>query len=231
MEKLRFTIPEPCDANWNDMTPIEKGRHCSFCEKTVVDFSIMNTNEIIDWLQQPKNKKSTCGRFTKIQLEKGIDIAPKSLSLIPFLKKAAAVTLIGLSVTGLPLVVNGQTIIVEEIPAQYDTITKKVLIKPAEIRVIEEPAEYVTIEKKIMVEVGGFHVWNELPAVACDVQHIPISTIQTQLKNKGYYKGEIDNTLNEATEQAVIKFRRDNDMIAIFEVDKEVIDLLGIQLE
>ncbi len=231
MEKLRFSIPKPCDANWNDMTPDEQGRFCHACEKIVVDFSKMNADEIIDWFQQPKNGKKTCGRFTKNQLNKGINLAQKTPSLIPLLKKAVTVTLVGLSVAGLPLVVNGQTIIVEEIPAQYDTIHRKVLVKPAEIKVIEEPAEYARIEKKVLVELGGFHVWNELPAMTCDVQHIPISTIQTQLKNKGYYKGKIDNTLNEATEQAVINFRRENGMIAIFEVDKQVIDLLGIQLE
>ena len=231
MEKLRFAIPKPCDANWNDMTPDEKGRFCHACEKIVVDFSKMNTAEIIDWFQQPKSGEKTCGRFTKAQMDKGINLPQRTLPLTPFLKKAATVTLVGLSLAGLPLVVNGQTIIVEEIPAQYDTITKKVLVKPAEIRVIEEPAEYVEIKKKIMVEVGGFAEWRELPTMTRDVQHVSISTIQTQLKNKGYYEGEIDNTLNEATEKAVINFRRDNGMIAIFEVDKQVIDLLGIKMD
>lgn len=230
MEKLRFTIPEPCHADWNEMTPDEKGRHCLFCQKTVVDFSTMSTDEIIDWFQHSKNRKNNCGRFSKEQLNKGVNLPVQVPSFVPFLKKAAAVTLIGLSVAGLPLVVHGQTVIVHEVPAQYETITKRKLVKPAEIKVIEEPAEYVEIKKRVFVEVGGFHVWHQLPALTCDVEHVPISTIQTQLKNKGYYEGEIDNTLNEATEKAVINFRRDNGMVAIFEVDKKVVELLGIEL-
>jgi len=197
MEKLRFSIPTPCHADWNEMTLGEKGRHCSFCEKTVVDFSSMDTSEILGWFQQSKNKKNNCGRFSKEQLDKGVNLPMQALSIIPFLKKAAAVTLIGLSVTGLPLAVYGQTVIVEEIPAKYETISKRKLVKPAEIKVIEEPAEYTTIERRFIVEQGGFNFWRELPTLTCDVGHIPISTIQTQLKSKGYYEGEIDNVLSE----------------------------------
>lgn len=35
MKRLKMTIPEPCHADWEEMTPQEKGRFCGHCVKTV----------------------------------------------------------------------------------------------------------------------------------------------------------------------------------------------------
>ena len=50
------------------MTPKEKGRFCSSCAKTVVDFTKKSTNEITDYLVKNK-KKRVCGHFYKKQLD------------------------------------------------------------------------------------------------------------------------------------------------------------------
>jgi hypothetical protein len=64
---FKITVPVPCDANWNTMTPAEQGRFCGLCDKTVVDFSAMSTPQIKQYFVQHANEK-TCGRFCKTQL-------------------------------------------------------------------------------------------------------------------------------------------------------------------
>ena len=36
-------IPNPCHEDWNKMTPEDKGRHCSVCDKVVIDFTKMDS--------------------------------------------------------------------------------------------------------------------------------------------------------------------------------------------
>ena len=66
--KFKVTIPKPCHENWTIMTPVEKGRFCSSCSKTVVDFTKKSTIEIKDYLAENKNKR-VCGHFYKKQLD------------------------------------------------------------------------------------------------------------------------------------------------------------------
>ncbi len=55
---------KPCNVGWDQMTPEEKGRHCSLCSKTVVDFTQMNKEEIQWELKNYFAKgQSVCGHF------------------------------------------------------------------------------------------------------------------------------------------------------------------------
>lgn len=55
---------KPCNVGWEQMTPEEKGRHCSLCSKTVVDFTQMNKTEIQAELKNYFQKgESVCGHF------------------------------------------------------------------------------------------------------------------------------------------------------------------------
>lgn len=64
--KYRIDIPKPCHEDWSKMTANEKGRFCSQCRKTVMDFRDRSTREIIDHLEASQGK--TCGRFSPHQL-------------------------------------------------------------------------------------------------------------------------------------------------------------------
>jgi hypothetical protein len=63
----KFSIPKPCNEDWNGMTQEEKGRFCSVCSKTVVDFTSSNKEQIQEYLNQNKGKR-VCGRFRDDQL-------------------------------------------------------------------------------------------------------------------------------------------------------------------
>ncbi len=81
-KKLQLTIAEPCHENWENMSPVEKGKFCSSCEKEVVDFSYMSDRQVAEFFKKPSNG-SVCGRFMSDQLDREIEIPKKR---IPFLK-------------------------------------------------------------------------------------------------------------------------------------------------
>jgi hypothetical protein len=65
---VHVTIPEPCHENWQQMTPNEQGRHCMSCQKTVIDFSLMSDQEILQYISTAGSH--VCGRFNNDQLNK-----------------------------------------------------------------------------------------------------------------------------------------------------------------
>ncbi|MBD0403635.1 hypothetical protein [Flammeovirga sp. EKP202] len=44
--KKFLTIPNPCHENWDQMTPVEKGRFCEVCSKKVYDLIDLSTPEV-----------------------------------------------------------------------------------------------------------------------------------------------------------------------------------------
>lgn len=63
---IKISIPTPCYESWQEMTPVEKGRFCNSCQKAVTDFTVMNDQQIIDFIK--KHPGSHCGRFLPGQL-------------------------------------------------------------------------------------------------------------------------------------------------------------------
>ncbi|WP_431166136.1 carboxypeptidase-like regulatory domain-containing protein [Tenacibaculum halocynthiae] len=68
--KNQFTlgINKPCSEDYNQFTPTNSGGFCGSCEKNVIDFTKMNSKEIISYFKNNDSKK-TCGRFKKHQLK------------------------------------------------------------------------------------------------------------------------------------------------------------------
>jgi hypothetical protein len=69
-KEFYIQIPEPCQADWDQMTPVQQGRFCQSCCKEVVDFTLMTDQAIIDFLSKPRGK--TCGNFSTDQLNRAI---------------------------------------------------------------------------------------------------------------------------------------------------------------
>ena len=63
---MNFSVPNPCNENWNSMPAQESGRYCGSCSKVVVDFTNKTNEEILDYIKA--NIGSTCGTFKSSQL-------------------------------------------------------------------------------------------------------------------------------------------------------------------
>ncbi len=81
-EYYSFKIPEPCSEDWNQMTPSAKGRFCSSCEKTVMDFTEMSSFEISNYLKENVHN-GVCGRIFKSQLDRVVVQIPAKVIIDP----------------------------------------------------------------------------------------------------------------------------------------------------
>jgi hypothetical protein len=68
-QNIQIAIPEPCHEGWQNMTPVEKGRFCSSCQKTVLDFTHLSDNEIINLVSKNDN---LCARINVSQLNRNL---------------------------------------------------------------------------------------------------------------------------------------------------------------
>jgi hypothetical protein len=68
-QNIQISIPEPCHQGWQNMTPVEKGRFCASCQKTVLDFTHLSDNEIIKLVSKNDN---LCGRINVSQLNRNL---------------------------------------------------------------------------------------------------------------------------------------------------------------
>ena len=75
--KYTITIPRPCHEKWDLMTPTEKGKYCSSCQKEVVDFTNKSSFQLASILGKGGN---VCGRFRENQLNKQIS-SPRNTHL------------------------------------------------------------------------------------------------------------------------------------------------------
>jgi len=107
---INISIPKPCHENWEAMTPAEKGRFCSACSKTVLDFTKASDREIVTYLS---NNKNTCGRFNNYQLNRDL-IIPKQKSSYWFIATASVLGFLGL---------NSQTVF-SQIPPKIEQTDK-----------------------------------------------------------------------------------------------------------
>jgi len=65
---FKIIIPEPCNEDWDKMTPDATGRFCLACNKSVIDFTNKPPEEIQHFFLKNQNKE-ICGRFKNSQLD------------------------------------------------------------------------------------------------------------------------------------------------------------------
>ncbi|MES1181244.1 MAG: hypothetical protein ABUL44_00460 [Flavobacterium sp.] len=66
---LKLVVTNPCHENWDNMQPVKNGRHCGSCQKDVIDFSVMNNEDVQNYFLKNQHG-GICGRFKNTQLEK-----------------------------------------------------------------------------------------------------------------------------------------------------------------
>ncbi|MBX2901366.1 MAG: carboxypeptidase-like regulatory domain-containing protein [Cyclobacteriaceae bacterium] len=68
--KSEFTlsIPTPCNENWNNFTPSQKGKFCAACQKEVIDFTGWTETEIKKFFLH--QTQPVCGRMAQHQLKR-----------------------------------------------------------------------------------------------------------------------------------------------------------------
>lgn len=77
-QQHKILITKPCTKNWDAMQPTEVGRHCNSCKKDVVDFTLMNDEEVKKYLLKNIGKE-TCGRFYHRQVDRIKIVLPQNV--------------------------------------------------------------------------------------------------------------------------------------------------------
>lgn len=75
MKKVLVEIKNPCKVNLDSVIPDEKGKFCSVCQTSVVDFTQKSTEEITSYFQTYGSDKK-CGVFKSemVQTDSKLDI-------------------------------------------------------------------------------------------------------------------------------------------------------------
>lgn len=85
---IQLNIPKPCHENWDQMTPVDKGRFCGSCQKQVVDFTTMSDEQLALFFKKQvlssSKDGSVCGRFMQDQLDRSIDIPKKRIPWVKY---------------------------------------------------------------------------------------------------------------------------------------------------
>lgn len=76
---MRINIAQPCEEDWSSMQPVPGGRHCTSCQKVVVDFSTLPDVEIQAWFAN-RATEDVCGRALPSQLGRNLH-GPRSFHL------------------------------------------------------------------------------------------------------------------------------------------------------
>ena len=65
----KIRIQNPCNENWSSMSTDKKGRFCTSCNKTVIDFTKMKSPEIQKYFVENSTSESICGYYKFNQVE------------------------------------------------------------------------------------------------------------------------------------------------------------------
>lgn len=130
---LNISIPVPCTENWTNFSPSTNGRYCSTCSKTVVDFTQMNDQEVLNYFNAKPSH--TCGRLRADQL--------KIYSTHPVTKSNSASALMKMGFVGLLLLLLNK-------PAQA-----QMNLSSADIEMVQHEASGFTSHESTVFMISG----------------------------------------------------------------------------
>jgi hypothetical protein len=85
-KKFQLNVPDPCQEDWKEMKPTGCGRFCGSCQKTVVDFTMMDDQQLALFFK--KNTDNVCGRLRQDQLSKDLSVPAKKIPWFRYALKA-----------------------------------------------------------------------------------------------------------------------------------------------
>lgn len=97
------------------------------------------------------------------------------------------------------------------VPAEYKIVSKQVIDQPARQEQIEIPATYKKSIHKELVRKGGYSEWKEI-LCADKLTASKIIAIQKALKANGYDPGALDDVFGEQTKAALVKYQKDKNL-------------------
>lgn len=142
-----------------------------------------------------------------------------------------------------------QVMCLVEVPAQYTTVTKRVLKSeafkreiavPMEYKIVAKqiktqneryteqviPASYKTVQERVLVRKGGYQGWKEI-LCGTDLTSAKITQIQKALKAAGYNPGPIDNIFGTQTKEALKAYQRAKGL-PVGNLNLETLKALGV---
>lgn len=86
--KYKVQIANPCEEKWEGMTPVEGGKFCMHCSKTVIDFTNLSDEAILKAMKNGRG--NVCGRLREDQLNRELVIKPELSFFHAIVPKIAA---------------------------------------------------------------------------------------------------------------------------------------------
>ena len=113
------------------------------------------------------------------------------------------------------------------VPASYETVKVSKLVSPPKEQLVEVPAKYQTITRSEMISEGGME-WRK---VLCETNMTAdmVKEIQTALKNAGHDPGPIDGIMGRLTRGALNSFQQEKGL-ATGALTYQTIESLGIEI-
>jgi hypothetical protein len=117
----------------------------------------------------------------------------------------------------------------QDIPvaAEYKIVSKQVVDQPARQEQIEIPATYKKVMHKELVRKGGYSEWKEI-LCADKLTASKIIAIQKVLKADGYDPGPLDDVFGSQTKAALVKYQQDKNL-PVGNLNLETLKSLGVE--
>ncbi|CAL2103784.1 conserved protein of unknown function [Tenacibaculum sp. 190130A14a] len=181
MKNYLLRIPKPCHEDWSKMTPNEKGKFCSSCAKTVVDFTKKSPQEIQEYLIENRGQR-VCGHFYRKQLDSIVIQLPENTFLQPLsFQKLFLLTL---------LLVMGTTLF----SCKTDTGKTQKIEKVELIDIIVKQDSVIDLDSIKGLELDGFVVpisKEDSIKKECKIPPPPTPTTGIVIESTGEVEGEI----------------------------------------
>lgn len=94
---------------------------------------------------------------------------------------------------------------------------------------VEELYRYVSIGTPVVIDGGPYGLmWSAFRTIIPGNRGGDVLEVQRVMKNKGYYKGNLDGIYGEGMKEDVIRFRRDHKLRETHNIDQEFYNAIGI---